>query len=495
MSNGGQNRGTKKPVAFAWVAFIVLAFAGVGGWLAYKYFFEIPPKTADNDPVCTYVSDKLQLKCVVGLAAEGVLGPGHFVSYPANPAPHTKVPFPDGDLFSKSCLVPGEQAANLLAALKQQEQENSVVVDEITFKFDRSFRAGAELPIPRLSNLVLKAGPKMTEVEEIGMKAPHAWIKIIDTNMFLDVLDNAGIRKQCVDNLLSADYHVVSKALIAKDVQITVTDKAGKSVDLSAAASSGQLSVSGGAAANSNIDQTIKSETSTPVVLGVEFLSSGLFKQRPKLAEPVVYSTSGQATVSVVGNGGEGLLPQKVQSAFLGNAVSVNLEGGESSECEGGAERTKSLAQLNSLLRPINNQSIEFSSSGQIGGGHYATGRCVFGKLIVGAGHDNGVSAVSSFNAYIRATVRSDDKETLALEFHNLPANSRVEVRDPRGEPLSLRNADQPASAVEGNGNLEFVLRGAGVYLAQISATYSHSVNGAGRLPVNDTGSVSVNVR
>src|ERR1051326_1711644 len=87
---------------------VIVVFLIVGGWLAWKYFFDKPPKivdgpdeTANDDPLCTYVSDKLQLNCVVGLASEGVLGPGHFVEYPANATAHTKVPFPDGDLRSE----------------------------------------------------------------------------------------------------------------------------------------------------------------------------------------------------------------------------------------------------------------------------------------------------------------------------------------------------------------------------------------------------------
>jgi hypothetical protein len=47
--------------------------------------------------------------------------------------------------------------------------------------------------------------------------------------------------------------------------------------------------------------------------------------------------------------------------------------------------------------------------------------------------------------------------------------------------------------AVQGDGSLEFRLRGAGVYLVQVSATYPRSVNGAGILPIHDTASFTVN--
>jgi hypothetical protein len=66
-------------------------------------------------------------------------------------------------------------------------------------------------------------------------------------------------------------------------------------------------------------------------------------------------------------NGGQEVLPQKTELAPLGNPISVNVQGGEElSKCQGGAERTKSSASVNSLLRPINSQTVEFSTTGAI---------------------------------------------------------------------------------------------------------------------------------
>jgi hypothetical protein len=495
---GNGNRKTSKN--WYLIVGIVLVLTVVGGWVAYEHFYKRDsplggdPISLKDDPLCTYVSDTLQMKCVVGLAAEGVLGPGHFVVYSPQAPAHTRVPFPDGDLFSKTCLVPGEQADALLTALKNQQQENAVAVGEFTYKLDRSFKAGAELPIPRLANLTVKAGPQLGETEQFGLDVPSAWLRVIDVNQFLELLDNAGIRKNCIDNLKSADYHVVSKALVGDGVHYSFTDKSGKSMDLSAAATIGKVSVNGGAGADTNVEQTIKGAASTPVVLAVEFMNPQLFKDRPKLSEPVVYMPSGQATVTVTGNGGEGALQERTQTANLGGSASLSGEGGESSECKGDVERTKSIAQVNSTLQSPASQTLEFSANGQIGGGHYATGHCSpFGGLIVEAGHDNGVSAVYSFSGYIRTTVRSDDAKGLTINFMNLPDNSHIEVRDPRGEPLSLKD-EKPMQQLQGNGNLEFLLRGAGVYVAQVSATYRKSVNGAGRLSVRDSSSVSVSV-
>jgi hypothetical protein len=121
------------------------------------------------DPVCQYV-ENLQLRCLVSPAAEGLMGPGHYVKYSPDAAAHTKAPFSNGDLFDPVCVVPGVQAADIIASLvaelKAQEKTNNVPFDEITFKLDRTFQAGVDLPIPRLSDLKLKAGPKATEVQE-----------------------------------------------------------------------------------------------------------------------------------------------------------------------------------------------------------------------------------------------------------------------------------------------------------------------------------------
>src|SRR5260370_22195077 len=86
-----------------------------GAWFYYERFWKnpitignTPDSNMANDPLCESVKAQ-QLQCVVGLASENVLGPGHFVAYSSNSNADTKVPFPDGDLFRKYCLVPGEQ--------------------------------------------------------------------------------------------------------------------------------------------------------------------------------------------------------------------------------------------------------------------------------------------------------------------------------------------------------------------------------------------------
>jgi hypothetical protein len=134
----GNGTAEKKSNTLIWL--VMLVFIVGGGWIAYKLFYK-PPATlgpdsaanANNDPLCESVRTK-QLQCVVGLASENVLGPGHFVARSPGANTREKVPFPDGDLFSRDCIVPGEQVDSLLESLKRQEPENTVAFEAITYK-------------------------------------------------------------------------------------------------------------------------------------------------------------------------------------------------------------------------------------------------------------------------------------------------------------------------------------------------------------------------
>ncbi len=133
------------------------------------------------------MSGSLNLKCVVVLGSEGLLGPGAVVDYPANATQQTRVPLPNADLFSTTCLIPGEQINALLESLRQQKEKNTVSIAEMTYSLNRSFHLGVELPIPQLANLTLKAGPNAKDVTDITLKVPRAWVKLIDEFRFAEI--------------------------------------------------------------------------------------------------------------------------------------------------------------------------------------------------------------------------------------------------------------------------------------------------------------------
>lgn len=382
---GNNDPNKKADASGALVALIVLLFLGGGSWVAYKFFYHPTPKidptpmpVVENDPLCIAVEHK-QLLCVAGLASENLLGPGHFVAYAPSASAGSKVPFPDGDLFSRSCLVPGEQANNLLASLNRQESENAVAFEEITYKLDKSFQVGANLPFPKLHDLTFKAGPKLSAAREIAMKADNAFLKIIDVNVLRDVVGHAGIRKICLDSIVNGQYSVISKALIARSIKVDVKDKSGRSIDLSAAATAGQVTVSGGASAGANVEQDIRTSMATPMVLGVFFFPASVFSTEAAFTEPVVFSPSGELTATVSGNGGQGALPQQSRTVKINEPLAINQQGGESSDCNGGFERTYSMSILNGGVVAPDPQTFEVTLNGTIGGGHYATGACIGG--------------------------------------------------------------------------------------------------------------------
>jgi hypothetical protein len=369
-----------KPFLITGIMLVVLLLLA---WPIRMYFFDKPPKPSipalvEFDPICQYIQT-LHLNCVVTPAAEGVLGPGHFVAYSTTGVPHPRVPFPNGDLFSDACAVPGAKAAQLrahmLSELKKQEKKNALPFDDITFKLDRTFQAGAELPVPKLADLKLKAGPKMTEVQDISLKVPHGWLKIIDENQFIDLLAGAAIQQRCIDRVIEKEYSVVSKAAIAQDYDIVVTEKAGQSFGLSAAVTKGEITMEAGGNAGSAIDETIKKNAAMPVVVGVDFFDPEIFKQnRARLVSPIFSTTAKTNARALAGENG-GLLWHTERTGTLGQSLPIQESGGGAGDNHCGAG-VPSTAALTTVLAPVTqpqerteSRSFEFLTSGTIEGG------------------------------------------------------------------------------------------------------------------------------
>jgi hypothetical protein len=485
---------------------LVIAF-GIVGYVIYlnhrapiqTQVFTRPSVASDrdgqssSDALCNYVSSSLQLRCVVILGSDNLLGPGAVVEYPVNATAYTRVPLPNADLFSSTCVVPGEQITALLESLRRQKEQNAVSIPDMTYTFNRSFQLGVQLPIPQLDGLTLKAGPKINELQNVTLKVPQAWVKLIDEFAFADVLARSGIRQPCIDRLLASQYRVISKALIGH-LGYEFTDKNGQSYSFSAAADKGQLKFTGGTGTDITEEQAAKLVTREPVVLAVDFLDPNILKQQPKLNQSVVYSSGGMATVSVSGSGGDGhLAPSKLSNAS-GSAAVVREQGGESSECDGGFDRTKSAVDVSAMVRPVDDQTVDFVTQGGFNGGHYATGNCIFGRLANISGHDTGVDVQIFFTAVIRAIVRSDYLHSLTVESSGMPKDSNIGVRDPVGQILPPQGLES-RTAVPQEGVLKFALHGAGVYAVELSSSISRSISGAGGAQISNMGRVRVTVQ
>lgn len=478
-------------------AIVVLVLMGIGIGIYVHYHPRAGSQAGQAiDPLCSYVNNS-QLRCVVILGSDSLLGPGALVDYPTTATAQTPVPLPAAELFSSSCLVPGEKADALQTSFKQQEQENSVSVPEESYDFSRAFKVGIDLPVPRLYNLNLKAGPNINQLQKITFHANHAWIKYIDENVLLDLLASAGIKQSCIDHLLQSRYSVVSKALIAKDLSYEFTDKSGQSYSFSAAAQKQQLQFSAGGSTNVDANQATKILASTPVVLGVSFLNPNILQQqRTRLEAPAVFSSSGQAEVLATGAGGQGVLRQAGDRKSEGIVAVASAAGSEQSECGAQQETTTSMANLSAHVRTPSPNAIAISGTGTIRGGHYATGACVVpGQLLGLSGHDNGVTGQYTFTGLTRATIRSDNATILTVDYAGLPNESTIEVHDPFGHALAADDNPQTAAKLSGSGRLRYRIHGAGVYLVSLLSKVTAVVSGAGTKPISADGNISVNVQ
>jgi hypothetical protein len=471
-------------------------------WPIKKLFFDKPPKPSlpeivDIDPICQSMQ-KLKLSCVATPMAEGVLGPGHYMDYPTAAKPDTRVTISKGSLFAGSCALQGPKAAAMLAAvlaeLKSQEQQNSVSFDDITYKLDRAFQAGADLPVPKLADLKLKAGPKLSEVQTISLKVPHAWMKIIDENQFIKLLAGAAIDSHCIERVINKEYRVVSTAAIAQDYDIIITEKEGQSFGLSAAVQKGEITMTAGGDASSAVDETVKKNSAIPMVLGVDFFDPDIFKQnRTRLTAPV-FSTTASTHMRATALDDRGVLWQTASSGKLGESLPLQQrgEGPGDPRCGAGVPST---AALTTMLAPapheerLESRSFDLYTSGNISGG--------FSKRFVFTGGAPScqsqpviVQAVVSYETTVETIVRSSAVSTLQVAFTDLNTGL-VAVKDWTGKSLS----QNPREVGVKDNIFDFSLEGPGVYEVSVSSERHLTANGPSLLNVNEHETFTVGLR
>lgn len=82
------------------------------------------------------------------------------------------------------------------------------------------------------------------------------------------------------------------------------------------------------------------------MVLAVRFLPDDVIDMRREsfCKAAVLYAPDGSANVTISGGGGEGAVRADQRSGGLKQSATVSAQGGESSECDGGHDRTKSNA-------------------------------------------------------------------------------------------------------------------------------------------------------
>jgi hypothetical protein len=366
-----------------------------------------------------------------------------------------------------------------VAQLKSQEQTNKIAFDEITFKLDRTFQAGFDLPVPKLPEMQLKAGPKASEVQDISIKAPNAWLKVVDENRFLDLLAQAAIKQSCIDDLIAQKYSVVSKAAIAENYDISVTEKSGRSFALSAAVAKGDLQMNGGGDAGVNLDEVIKKASAIPVVVGVDFFNPALLSQnRAKLVAPVFSATAQtRTTARALEQLGGRPLWQEERVAPLGDKVPLIRQGGGGN----GSCGHPSSVQLASVVSPssqvsesLDSKQFDISTSGSIVGGQtgHQTASSIFnvGNCVA---IPETVEAQVSFDSSVKITVKSDTATTMEVSVTDLPSTV-IQVLNWRGQDLEPVKTETPLE----NDAQRFKLSGAGVYELRLNGTQEFRATG-----------------
>jgi hypothetical protein len=447
-----------------WIILAIATVAVIGGAI---YFYRIPspppppPPVVQRDPLCEFVGSK-QLRCVAFLGADSLLGPGAIVDYAANSPRDTPVPLPVAAIFSTSCLVPGAEGDALKAATKVQ---NPVAVPNLTYNFDRSLAIGTSLNIPKIAGLDLKAGPQMGQLRDVTLKVPTAWVQMMDENLFLDALENAGIKSSCVDRLLAQSYQIVSNALVGRGLDYSLTDKSNQTFSAKLAAEKGLISLGADAGMNEKMASVLASQD--PLVMGVTFLKLDSLKHRAKLKEPVVWSATGETRLSATGGGGERHISEQKSAAGFQEPARIRADGSEQSECNAASnEVTRSMVAAEARVVSSDGRTLEFVPNIQARGGHYATaGRCVAGVPLGITGHDTSATVNVAASGTIRATVKLEMPHWLTVEGQDLPDQSTVSVQGPDGRLLLAENQKAATATVPNGQPVRFRLPGAGVYI------------------------------
>jgi hypothetical protein len=382
--------------------------------------------------------------------------------------------------------------AALLEDLKGQEDTHHIAFDEITFKLDRDFHAGAEFPIPKLADLQLKAGPKMTEVQDISIKASVAWIEVIDEGRFINLLAESAISENCIRRLIKESYSVVSKAVFVQNYDIVVTEKAGQSLDLSAAIKKGDLEMNGGGESKSSIDAQIKKKSAIPVVIGVDFFNSDIFKDNLVRLVAPAFKATGHVNAVAKGSGGSGLIWQQTAAAPLGQEARVSGSGSGRNSPYCGAGQP-SIANISSSVvqskepESHNSASFAFVTQGTFAGGVSTSSGSAQNPFTCSSNLGR-VEAEISFQSIVNTVVKSDSATTLHIVFNGV-SSPIVQLKDWNGKVI------EPKSTGDGGLNLDFPLAGAGVYEVHVAGNRILTSRGPGTEQVNQQGNYTITVQ
>ena len=458
----------------------------VSGLLALMYLRfgpHRPPPPPPSATLCDYVQSNLGMRCVAVLADQSQLGPGAVVDVPENAPANSKVPLQEFDLQSV-CRIPGSD----LSAL-QPSAPADLALPQFSYEVSRSLKEGAIFDVPQISSATLKAGPNWRSLSRIDVSVPAAWVTSINQISYIE--NSCSIKQICVDRILAKKYRVVETSAIVKDLGYKLYDKSGTELDFAASVQKGLVATAQG---QEHIERKDVLTAKGPMVLAVRFLPDDVIQaKRDEFCKvPVLFTSDGSASVTIAGGGGEGTFAQQQKSAGLNAQADLSAQGGESSECDGGHDRTKSSASVSAVVRSPDPHILELERNISVHGGHYATAAsCAFGGA-GWTGHDNAASATAQLWGQIRITARNDGAQDLNVAFTDIPPGSTLHITGPSGTVLPA-GSETASQNLIGTGNVAFPIAQAGVYLLRVEILASRSTQG-GAGAAQDSGTARVSV-
>lgn len=442
----------------------------------YRRFVKPSPSPAPAATLCDYVESKLGMRCVEVLAAQTQLGPGAVVDFPSDAKSGSKVPLPEFGLQA-SCRVPGSDTSPL-----HPSDPSEISLPQFSYEVSRNLKEGATFDLPQLSSTTLKAGPNWKNLSRIDVTAPKAWVTGIDQIAYIE--NTCSIKQICVDRILAKKYRVVETSAIVEGFGYKLYDASGTEVSFDASVKKGLVASADG---QEHVKQNESLTAQSPMVLAVRFLPDDVIQTRRNdfCKAPVLFTPEGSATVTLSGGGGQGAFGQQQKISGLNQDASLFAQGGESSECDGGHDRTKSSASVSAVVRAPDAQTLELERQISVHGGHYATAdSCAFGGM-GWSGHDTAASATAHLFGQIRITARNDGTQTLNVDYSDIPSGSSMSLTNPGGSPVNTAGGSAVGVLV-GTGQLKFPINEAGVYLLRLESSVPLSTQGgAGSLQDN----------
>jgi len=275
----------------AWPIRLLLGIltASIGAFGAYEFVGHPEDR---EDPLCALARDDFKMNCSI-LAAPGVYQGGAIVNVSMPSGEISKVGFPILQILGSSCAV-GPTVPDF-ATFKEQPGQ-SVAFGRREFTVGRNASIGARLKVPE-ADFDLQAGPNVSDLRSVVLSADSAQVFTVDQTALQDTINACSIRTACTNNI-SANQGIVTRLLVAKNLQYSVKDKDGAVFPLEMAVKKGLISV--GAQAGRKSRSSADLSTGADMVFAVEISRPSQFNFAACQSPLKILKVTGRAKVRAV---------------------------------------------------------------------------------------------------------------------------------------------------------------------------------------------------